>query len=78
MIIRIRKEQKDKLHQLAKREGKNSSEVVRELIEDYIQNRDIEGYIDTLWNQIGKNLKRKGIGKRDIEKAVKDVRKSKR
>jgi len=77
MIIRLDKDTKDKLAKLAKAEGKNSSMVVRELIENYVQERDIENYIDDLWNRIGKKLKRKRITEKDIAKAIKDFRREK-
>ena len=45
MIIRIDRETKQKLARLAKMGGKSSSEVVRELVERYIRERDMSGYL---------------------------------
>ena len=76
MIIRLDPETKTKLTKLAQAEGKNTSQVVRELIEDYIQNRDIASYIDDLWDRVGSRLKARNVGSREIERAITDSRKS--
>ena len=47
---------KNKVSQLAKAEGKNSSELVRELLEKYTKEKDTSAYIDNLWDKIGQNL----------------------
>lgn len=77
MIIRLDKDTKDKLAKLAKAEGKNSSMVIRELIESYVQERDIENYIDDLWDRIGKKLKQKRVTEKDIAKAIKELTREK-
>jgi hypothetical protein len=76
MIIRIDPEVKVKLSKLARMEGKTTSQMVRELIEDYTKERDIGTYIDDLWGRIGGKLRSKGVRQRDIDKAIKEVRKS--
>src|SRR3989338_3485124 len=53
MIIRIDEGVKDRLNRLARLEGKTTSEMVRELIEERIKERDIGAYVDDLWNRIG-------------------------
>jgi predicted DNA-binding protein len=78
MIIRIDPELKNKLYRLAKTEGKSSSQMVRELIQDYIKERDINAYIDDLWKRIGAKLTSRGIKPKDIENAVKKARKNKK
>jgi hypothetical protein len=40
-----------------------------------IKERDIGTYIDDLWGRIGRKLRSKGIRPRDIDKAIKEVRK---
>ncbi len=74
MIIRIDEEVKARLNKLARLEGKTTSEVVRELIEERIKERDIGAYVDDLWNRIGKKLKAKGATPASIEKAIKASR----
>lgn len=78
MIIRIDPELKDKIARLARAEGKNTSEMVRELIEDYVKEHDISSYIDGLWNRVGEKLRSKGKTPEDVARAVKEVRKAKR
>lgn len=78
MIIRMNPELKDKLNKLARTEGKTTSQMVRELIEDYIKEHDISSYIDNLWGRVGKKLKSKGVTSTDISRAIKDVRKGKK
>jgi hypothetical protein len=78
MIIRMDPEVKDRFNKLARVEGKTTSQMVRELIEDYIKERDIGAYVDDLWGRIGGKLKSKGVGQRDIDKTIKEVRRSRR
>jgi len=76
MFIRIDSEMKNRLSKLARVEGKTTSQMVRELIENYIKERSIITYIDNLWNRIGGKLKAKGINQKDINRAIKESRKS--
>jgi predicted DNA-binding protein len=78
MIVRLDSKTKSKLTKLAQAEGKNTSQVIRELIEDYIQNRDMGSYIDDLWDRVGKKLKGRNIGSKEIEQAILDNRASKK
>jgi len=70
MIIRLDSETKDKLQKLATSEGKNTSQVVRELIEDYIQNRDIGSYIDDLWDRVRRKVKNRNVSSGEIDRAI--------
>ena len=74
MIVRINPELKNKVHRLAKAEGKSVSEVVRELLEDYVKNRDIGLYIDDLWQRIGDKLVSRKVGSKEIKRAIQEVR----
>jgi len=78
MIIRIDDEVKSRLNRLARLEGKTTSEMVRGLIEAYIEERDISAYIDDLWERTGKKLKSKGITTETINKAIQASRKQQR
>lgn len=78
MIIRIDDKVKNRLSKLARIEGKTTSGMVRELIEEYIKERDIGAYIDGLWNRIGGKLKSKGVTTAAINSAVKASRKKQR
>lgn len=74
MIIRVEPSLKNKVSQLAKAEGKNLSELVRELLEKYTKERDMSTYIDNLWNNIGQNFTQNNISEENIEEAIKQVR----
>ena len=74
MIIRVESSLKDKVTQLAKAEGKNLSELVRELLEKYTRERDMGAYIDNLWDRIGLNLSQNNISEANVEEAIKQVR----
>lgn len=76
MIIRIDESLKNKLQKCALQEGKNTSQVLRELMENYIKERDISYYVDDLWNRIGAKLKKNKKTTRDIAKAISQSRKS--
>jgi hypothetical protein len=78
MIIRIDPELKEKLYKLARAEGKPASRMVRELIADYVKDRDIGAYVDDLWDRIGGKLKSKGVKGPDIEKAIRASKKARR
>lgn len=77
LLIRVDPELKRKLSKLATLEGKTSTQVVRDLIEDYVKRRDMTSYLDALWDRIGKNLRAQGAAATDIPKVVRDVRTSK-
>ncbi|MFC1849493.1 ribbon-helix-helix protein, CopG family [candidate division CSSED10-310 bacterium] len=74
MVIRINPELKKKVNELAKSEGKNVSQVVRELLENYIQERDISGYINDLWVRISDKMRANKISVEDIDQIIADVR----
>ena len=74
MIVRIDPELKTKVNTIAKTEGKSISEVVRELLEDYVKDRDIGLYIDDLWERIGAKLESRGFDPKDIKSAIQEVR----
>ena len=74
MIIRIDPILKNKVSNFAKAEGKNISEIVRELLVNYTKNRDIGSYIDDLWNRIGTKIKKQGFGSDDIDSIIQKVR----
>jgi len=74
MIVRLDPDLKAKVNSLAKAEGKSVSDVVRELLKEYVKNRDVGSYIDELWDRIGHTLTSRGVGPREISRAIKEVR----
>ena len=74
MIIRIDPDLKEKIAKYARAEGKSVSSVVRELLRDYVKNRDIGAYVDELWERIGGKLRTRGKTRKDIPASIKSVR----
>jgi predicted DNA-binding protein len=74
MIVRIDPELKAKVSTFALSEGKNVSQVVRELLENYVKDHDIVAYVDNLWNRVGDRLTSKGNSPADIQQIIDDVR----
>lgn len=75
IIIRIEPDLINKVTRLAKQEGKTINEIVRELLEEYVHNRDIDSYVDDLWERIGKKLLAQGVTPDDVERSIQEVRK---
>lgn len=78
LLIRIDPELKKRLENLSRAEGKTTSGMVRELIREYLKSRDISGYIDGLWDRIGKKLTERGVKPSDLAKEIASVRKDSR
>ncbi|HZX34906.1 MAG TPA: ribbon-helix-helix protein, CopG family [Thermodesulfobacteriota bacterium] len=78
MVIRVEPELKERLNRLARTEGKTTSEMVRELLESYIEEHDIGSYIEDLWGRVNKKLKAKGVTPAAVSMGVKAARKGKR
>jgi hypothetical protein len=76
MIVRIDSEVKERFNKLARVEGKTTSQMVRELIEGYIKERDIGTYIDGLWDRIGGKLRSRGVKQKDVNRAIKEGRRN--
>ncbi len=74
MIVRIDPDLKAKVNRFAKIEGKNVSQIVRELLREYVKTRDMDSYIDNLWVRIGGKLRSSGFGAKDVKHAIRDVR----
>ncbi len=78
MIIRVDPEMKEKIGKLARQEGKTTSQVVREMMEEYVREHDISAYVDDLWGRIGGKLKKKGTKTKDIDRTIREARSSRR
>ncbi len=74
MIVRLDKELKKKAALIARREGKSLSQVVRELLEDYVRQRDIQAHIEDLWEYFGEKIKEQGLTEEDIPRLIAEVR----
>lgn len=79
MIIRIDDLKKERIAQLAKREGKSVSTILRELIDSYLKERDISLYMEDLWNRIGTQMRENGIDSEEkINKVIHEYRKERK
>ena len=76
LMVRIDPEIKKKLTQLARSEGKSSSQIIRDLIAEYVQERDIGSYIDDLWTRIGQKFRHKGLKPANMRQVIKEVRRT--
>jgi len=71
MIVRVDDELKNRAAKFARVEGKNLSELVRELLEKYTRERDMSLYVDDLWSRIGKKI---SLSDESVEDAIARVR----
>jgi hypothetical protein len=78
MIVRIDPKKREQLTRLSRAEGKATSELVRELIDNFIREHDIGGYIDDLWQRTGDIMTKKGRSEKDIARVIKESRKGMR
>jgi predicted DNA-binding protein len=78
MTIRIDPEIKKRSSKLVRAEGKTPGQALRELIENYIKQRDTRNYIDDLWTRIGGKLRSKDLKQRGINRVIKEARKASR
>jgi predicted DNA-binding protein len=74
VLIRVDKELKDKFQRLSRTEQKSITEKVRELMEDYVKEHDMEAAMRSLWDEIEQSLKKKGYKASDVGKMIKEVR----
>ncbi|MEW6163033.1 MAG: ribbon-helix-helix protein, CopG family [Nitrospirota bacterium] len=74
ILIRVDKELKDHFQRLSRIEQKSVNEKIRELIEEYVREHDIEAAMKSLWDEIGQSLKRKGYKTSDVDKMIRKVR----
>ena len=77
VIFRTESDLKEKFDLLARQEGKTSSEVLREMMEKYVKDRNFGAYIDHVWDTIGKELKARGVKETDLVRTLKEVRRKK-
>ena len=76
MLIRVDKELKDKFQRLSRTEQKSVNEKVRDLMEEYVRDHDMEAAMRSLWDEIGQSLRKKGYKASDVNKIIKEVRTS--
>jgi predicted transcriptional regulator len=80
LTVRINEDLKGHLQNLARQEGKSTSDVVRSIVvrsivERYVQDRDRGAALRSLWDRMQQNAKEAGSGPEDVEEAIQAVRK---
>lgn len=78
LTVRIDDDLKEHLRNLARREGKSTSDVVRSLVQRYVQDRDRGAALRVLWHRMQDNAEAAGAGSEDVEKAIRSVRENDR
>ena len=74
LTVRIDGDLKDHLQNLARQEGKSTSDVVRSLVQRYVQDRDRGAALRALWEQMRQKAEEAGAGPKDVEDAIESVR----
>ena len=74
LTVRIDDDLKGHLQNLARQEGKSTSDVVRDLVQRYVQDRDRGAALRALWNQMQQNAGEAQASSEDVEEAVRAVR----
>jgi len=78
LTVRIDEDLKGHLQTLARQEGKSTSDVVRSLVQRYVQDRDRGAALRALWEQMQKRAEEAGTSPRDVEGAIESVREKSR
>lgn len=74
ILIRVDEDLKNTLQRLSRLEQKSLNEKIRELIEEYVKEHNMEAAMKNLWDEIGESLKKKGYKKSDVDTMIKKVR----
>lgn len=74
ILIRVDKELKDQFRRLSRTEQKSVNEKVRELMEEYVKDHNMEAAMRSLWDEIGQSLRKKKYKASDVNKMIKEVR----
>jgi Ribbon-helix-helix protein, copG family. len=78
LTVRIDDDLKGHLQNLARQEGKSTSDVVRGLVQRYIQDRDRSAALRALWEQMRENAEEAGSSPEGVEDAIESVREDSR
>lgn len=74
LTVRIDDELKDRLRNLARHEGKTTSDVVRSLVKKYVQDRDRSTFLENLWERMRENAEAEGMSQKDVDRLIDTVR----
>ena len=70
LTVRIDDELKDQLDKLARHEGKTTSDVVRDLVNEYVHDRDRSAFLRNLWHRMRENAEAAGMTREDIDETI--------
>ncbi len=76
MIIRIDEKIKDDFNKLARSNGQTTSQVIRELMQNYIKERDATQHINNLWTRISNEIKTNQVAEKEIQELIISSRKN--
>lgn len=74
LTVRIDEDLKGHLQNLARQEGKSTSDVVRSLVQRYVRDRDRGAALRSLWDRMQQNAEEAGAGPEDVDEAIRAVR----
>jgi predicted DNA-binding protein len=74
LTVRIDDELKDQFDKLARHEGKTTSDVVRDLVNEYVQDRDRSAFLRNLWNRMRENAEAAGMTREDVDETIARIR----
>lgn len=78
LTVRIDDDLKGHLQNLARQEGKSTSDIVRGLVQRYVRDRDRGAALRALWNQMERSAEEAGTGPEDVKEAIRTVRQNHR
>jgi predicted transcriptional regulator len=78
LTVRIDRDLKGHLQNLARQEGKSTSDVVRGLVRRYVQDRDRGAALQALWTRMQENAEEAGAGPEDVGQAIQAIRETNR
>jgi len=67
LTVRIDDELENRLKNLARHEDKTTSDVVRALVKEYVQDRDRSTFLENLWERMRENAE-------DVDRMINRVR----
>ena len=78
LTVRIDDDLKDHLQTLARQEGKSTGDVVRGLVQRYVQDRDQGAALRALWDRMRERAEEARASQRGVEDAIESARKKSR
>ena len=77
LVVRMEPELKEQVGRLARAEGRSASEVARDLLADYVRQRDMSAHLDGLWARIRSQLPNQEQDPEQLQQIIRQVRRGK-